>query len=131
MSATANSKPITWICAFATGFVRSWWTRWRIALFRHRASIVGRCSDSNENPSTRVRILIAITHVVAGDVSTERASVYVDRLAQTIDGALSSFGHCDLHIIINTVPSCHLVAHLPSYLQSRIEVVENVACDPM
>jgi hypothetical protein len=105
----------------------------RILALQLRAKVITCLRDPQPIQVNNPKVFAIVTHV------TSKAELHhphlvatkVDKLKNTIDGLLTSFAHCDLSILINTVPDQHIIAHLPDYQRHYIQVLETSDCDPM
>lgn len=123
-------RPLALALALAVELYRIARSRVRLALFRRRDRVIEVLGEHGWPPVAPARVLVAITHVVPATVladEDERAK-RVDKLANVVEGLLRSFAHCELELVLNTVPGQHVV-DLPRYQRERIEVREH-AGDP-
>jgi len=126
-----SSKLLLWPASLASLLFQSFRTRWRIGLLHQRESAITFCAEPSAVATPRLRVLAVVTHVVSPEDVKSASKEKLHRLITTLEAALVSFAHCELKIIINTVPQRHLTAFLPDHLRRRIEVVEQPNCDPM
>lgn len=105
----------------------------KLILFYQRAEVIRCFADPDVTPGQRFKVLVTIAHITSKEESSDRhkATLKIERLKNTIDGLLTSFAHCDLQILLYTVPGQHITAYLPSYQRQRITVQEVPDCDPM
>lgn len=89
--------------------------------------------DPQPLPQKRSKVLAVIPHITSEEEakSRHRAAAKIDKLQNTIDGLLASFAHCELTILISTLPNRHITAYLPEYQKRCIHVLEEPDCDPM
>lgn len=103
-------------------------------MFYYQRSRVINLFQGNEQPQiTPPKVLVAVAHITSVEESQnpETAAAKIERLRHTIDGLLASFAHCELTIIINTLPNRHVTAYLPEYQRKKLQVQEEPNCDPM
>jgi hypothetical protein len=98
-----------------------------------RKNVIFLLKDPQPLPTQRSKMLAVIPHITSEDEasSSRQAAAKVDKLKNTIDGLLTSFAHCELTIVISTLPHRHITAYLPEYQQRCIEVLEAPDCNPM
>lgn len=84
-------------------------------------------------PEKRPKILASIAHITSFEEAKnpEKAAAKIEKLRQTLDGLLTSFAHCDLTILVTTVPNRHITPYLPDYQRQCIQVQEYPECDSM
>jgi len=120
------------------------YNRIRLQLFYNRSEIIRLLAAGQRElvEDRRPKLLAVITHVFANaltgvkiDPNDEKNRTKVERrvenLTRTIDGLLRSFGHCELHIVINTVRDMHLTQYLKEEDKKLIRVVEQENCPPL
>lgn len=113
---------------------------WRVAarytklmLFYQRNQIVDLFKEGEIPEKKRPKVLAAVAHITSVEESNnpEKATPKIERLRHTIDGLLTSFAHCELSIVVQTLPNRHITAYLPEYQINCIQVQEGPECDPM
>ncbi|MGL5063173.1 MAG: hypothetical protein ACRC62_24605 [Microcoleus sp.] len=109
-------------------------TRYIKMMFFYQRKRVIHLFGVNDIPEIkRPKVLVALAHITSVEESQnpETGAAKIERLKHTIDGLLASFAHCELSIIINTLPNRHVAAYLPEYQKKLIQVQEEPDCDPM
>lgn len=98
-----------------------------------RRNVISLLKDTSPHPQIKPKVLVVLPHIVSPEEATDRhqASPKITKLQQAIEGLLSSFAHCELTILISTLPGRHITAFLPAYQRRCIEVLETPDCDPM
>ncbi len=98
-----------------------------------RRKAIQKLAAPEHRPKSQPKVLVYIAHIVSSEEAKnqEKACAKIERLKHTIDGLLSSFAHCDLKIIIATVPGRSITHYLPKYQIQHIQVQEELDCDPM
>lgn len=98
-----------------------------------RANVITLLRDPQPIRSSSPQVLAIVTHVTSKEAlnDPQLAAAKIEKLKNTIDGLLTSFAHCDLFILINTIPDQHIISHLPDYQRRYIHVLETSDCDPM
>ena len=107
--------------------------KWRMLTFYQNREVIIFLADQTITPK-RPKMFVVMNHIVSElEVKdpTGKGAPKVERLAQTIDGLLASFAHCELKILINTVPDRHIIKHLPAYQQERISVKDDPFFNPL
>jgi hypothetical protein len=119
--------------ALMTELLRVLTRYFKLALLYQKTHIIKTLSEAQTVPPKSPNVLVTIAHVTSVEEAKDRekASTKIERLKNTIDGLLSSFAHCQLSIVINTVPDRHITAYLPEYQIRCIRVQEESDCDPM
>ncbi len=84
-------------------------------------------------PPARPKLCVAIAHITSSEEASSptRGAVKTQRLEQTIEGLLCSFAHCDLTILISTLPGRSVAAYLPDYQRRAVIVQDQPDWDPM
>lgn len=102
-------------------------------LFYFRHEVIAALAENQPTQIKRPRVMVSIPHITSIEEAKDRekAVVKIERLKNTIDGILSSLAHCDLTIVISTLPGRHITAYLPEYQINCISVKEEPECDPM
>ncbi|NJL67108.1 MAG: hypothetical protein HC894_10590 [Microcoleus sp. SM1_3_4] len=105
----------------------------KMMFYHQRGRIINLFKDSEQPETKRPKVLAAIAHITSVEESgnPEQAAAKIEKLKHTIDALLASFAHCELTIIINTLPHRHITAYLPEYQIKRIQIQERPDCDPM
>ena len=105
----------------------------KLALLYQKVNIIKALSEAKTVQPNSPNVIVTIAHITSVEEAKDRkkASTKIERLKNTIDGLLSSFAHCQLSIVINTVPDRHITAYLPDYQIRCIRVQEESDCDPM
>ncbi|MFM9267472.1 hypothetical protein [Tychonema sp. BBK16] len=105
----------------------------KMMLYHQRGVVINLFKDDEQPKNKRPKILVAIAHITSVEESNnqEKATAKIERLRHTIDGLLTSFAHCDLSIVVHTLPNRHITAYLPEYQINCIQVQEGPECDPM
>lgn len=105
----------------------------KMMLYHQRGVVINLLKDDEQPKNKRPKILVAIAHITSVEESNnqEKATAKIERLTHTIDGLLTSFAHCDLSIVVHTLPNRHITAYLPEYQINCIQVQEGPECDPM
>jgi hypothetical protein len=107
-------------------------TRWIIARYHQRVPVSDLCAEKIA-PVQQLRLLIVITHVVSPADSSDaiKSKIKLERLVATINGALRSFAHLKLGIVINTYKEHHVLSQLPEHLSQNLTIEETHNGDPM
>lgn len=105
----------------------------KLMLFYQRRSIVDLFKDGELPEKKRPKVLAAVAHITSVEEaeSALAGAKKIERLTHTIDGLLASFAHCELTIVVQTLPNRHITAYLPEYQINCIQVQEGPECDPM
>lgn len=106
--------------------------RARLALLGQRYRIVELFGESWQ-PQQGVKVLAVVTHVAtAADLADDESRARkVEKLVRTIEGLCASFAHCDLAVVVNSIPGGHVVDSLPAWQRGRVELSEQEVADPM
>lgn len=102
-------------------------------LFYQRREVIKFLADPRIKPE-RPKVIIAIAHITSPQESEDpqgKGAAKVERLARTIDGLLTSFAHCDLTLLVHSLPGRHVADGLPAYQRDFIQLVEKPDWDPM
>lgn len=118
--------------ALAANFSKSFERKLKLMLFYQRRSLISFLADSIAEP-TQPSILVNISHITSTEESKkpEKATHKIEKLKQTIDGLLASFAHCNLTIVVSSLPDRNIVQYLPSYQQRRIHLKLEPNCEPL
>lgn len=105
----------------------------KLMFFYQRSGIINLFKDGEDPGKERPKVLAAVAHITSVEEAKnpDQASQKIERLRHTIDGLLASFAHCDLTIVVQTLPNRHITAYLPEYQINCIQVQEGPECDPM
>ncbi len=119
--------------ALMTELIRLLHRYFKLALLYQKVNIIKALAEAQTVQPNSPKVIVTIAHVTSVEEAKDRekASTKIERLKNTIDGLLSSFAHCQLSIVINTVPDRHITAYLPDYQIRCIGVQEESDCDPM
>lgn len=98
-----------------------------------RRNVILALKDPQSVPQKRPKVLAILPHIVSTKEANDRhqAQAKIDKLQNAIDGLLNSFAHCQLTILVSTLPGRHITAYLPAYQRNCIEVIETPECDPL
>lgn len=120
-------------CAVVRQAVLALFRKIRLMFLYLRSNVIFLLSDPQPFPQQRPKVLAVIPHITSENEASNRywAAAKIDKLKNTIDGLLSSFAHCELTILISTLPNRHITAYLPDYQKRCIQVLEGPDCDPM
>jgi hypothetical protein len=104
----------------------------RVLLFR-RSRVIEVLADQRPTQVHPPRLLVVITQIVSANEATSvnEGQTKIDRLSRSIDAVLKSFAHCDIKLILNTMPGRHVAAFLPDYQRNLLRIKEQTNCDPM
>lgn len=105
----------------------------KMMFYYQRGRVINLLKDDEPPKNKRPKILVALAHITSVEESNnqEKAATKIERLKHTIDGLLTSFAHCDVSIVVHTLPNRHITAYLPQYQINCIQVQEGPECDPM
>ncbi|MBF2028608.1 MAG: hypothetical protein IGS48_17895 [Oscillatoriales cyanobacterium C42_A2020_001] len=105
----------------------------KLILLYQRREVIEFLADPQSLPGKRPRVMVAIAHITTPEESANRqfGAQKIERLRHTIDGLLTSLAHCDVQIVICTVPQRHITRFLPDYQQASLVLHEAIDCDPM
>ena len=105
----------------------------KLMLFYQRNPIIDLFKDGELPEKKRPKVLAAVAHITSVEEaeSALAGAKKIERLTHTIDGLLASFAHCELTIVVQTLPNRHITAYLPEYQINCIQVQEGPECDPM
>lgn len=105
----------------------------KLIMLYQRWEVIAFLADPNSLPGKRPKVMVAIAHITSPEeaASQQSGAKKIERLSHTIDGLLTSLAHCDVQIVICTVPQRHITKFLPDYQQTSITVHEAANCDPM
>lgn len=105
----------------------------KMMLFYQRNNVIQLLKDGESLEKERPKILVGLAHITSIEEAQNKdvATKKIERLKHTIDGLLTSFAHCDLTIVVQTLPNRHITAYLPEYQINCIQVQEGPECDPM
>lgn len=105
----------------------------KMMLFYQRNNVIQLLKDGENSEKKRPKILVCLAHITSIEEAQNKdvATKKIERLKHTIDGLLTSFAHCDLTIVVQTLPNRHVTAYLPEYQINCIQVQEGPECDPM
>ncbi len=105
----------------------------KMMLFYQRNNVTQLLKDDENLEKERPKILVGLAHITSIEEAQNKdvATKKIERLKHTIDGLLTSFAHCDLTIVVHTLPNRHVTAYLPEYQINCIQVQEGPECDPM
>lgn len=105
----------------------------RLMFLYLRAEVVIALKDPRPVQPKQSKVLAIIPHITSADQSQDspEAALKIEKLKHTIDGLLTSFAHCELSILIRTLPGRHITASLPDYQKRCIQVITAPDCDPM
>jgi hypothetical protein len=119
--------------ALMTELLRVLTRYFKLALLYQKTHIIKALAEAQTVQPNSPKVIVTIAHVTSVEEAKDRgkASIKIERLKNTIDGLLSSFAHCQLSVVINTVPDRHITAYLPEYQIPCIRVQEESDCDPM
>lgn len=105
----------------------------KILLFLQRTEVFDMLGTSLESSTKKTqKILFIVTHFVSNKEAecSKLTKEKIEKLIKVIEGICSSFSPYKCKIIINTIPEHSIIRHLPKYLCSLIEVVEQPNCNP-
>lgn len=105
----------------------------KMMFYFQRGVVINLLKDDEPQKNKRPKILVGLAHITSVEESNnqEKAATKIERLKHTIDGLLTSFAHCDVSIVVHTLPNRHITAYLPQYQINCIQVEEGPECDPM
>ena len=105
----------------------------KMMFFYQKIPIINLFKEGEQPEKQRHKVLVALTHITSVEEAEneEKGTQKIERLRNTIDGLLTSFAHCDLSIVVQTLPNRHITAYLPEYQIKCIQVQEEPDCDPM
>lgn len=105
----------------------------KLTLFYQNREVINFLSDPDSTPTKKHKVLVTISHITSAEEASDeqRAAIKTKRLKNTLDNLFNSFSHCDLQIVICTVPGRHITSYLPQYQQEAISVYEAENKDPM
>jgi hypothetical protein len=120
-------------CAIAGLAVLAFSRKIRLMFLYLRRNVIKRLQDPQPYPLKRPKVLAVIPHITSPAETRDRrrADAKIEKLSQTIDGLLASFAHCELTILVSTLPGRHITAFLPDYQKKCIQVIEGPDCDPL
>lgn len=123
----------TFILVFVLEIYRIFRQKLRWLRLQRRARVIEVLAERGEVESKSPKLLIVLTHISSVEEAEdpEKGRSKIEKLENTIEGVLTSFSHCQLQMIINTMEGRHVTAYLPDYQQSLIQIEERVDCDPM
>jgi hypothetical protein len=98
-----------------------------------RRNVITVLKDPKPTVQHRYRVLAILPHIVSREEAADprRASTKIEKLRNTIDGLLTSFAHCELTILVSTLPNRHVVDFLPDYQKDCVQLLQEPNCDPM
>ena len=137
MSLQSTRQKVTHFVFFQMAVFQQLWraaTRYsKLMLFHQRRSIVYLFKENEIPEKKRPKVLAAVAHITSVEEaeSALAGAKKIERLTHTIDGLLASFAHCDLTIVVQTLPNRSITAYLPEYQINCIQVQEGPDCDPM
>jgi hypothetical protein len=137
MTRTWIGRTIFWLalpCGIASRFVSTWVWKFRLQMYVHRRrEVILALAEPAIGARPRTKLCVAIANVVPEEDACDPvlAAPKIERMRQTVDGILMSFADCELTILASSLPNRSIVRFLPEYQQSRIELIEGPACDPM
>lgn len=122
---------LTWAIAGQASF--AFFRKIRLMFLYLRRNVIAQLQDPQPHPLKRPKVLAVIPHIASPAEARDRhrATAKIEKLSHTIDGLLTSFAHCELTILISTVPGRHVTAHLPEYQKKCVQVLEVADCDPL
>jgi len=129
-----SHKILSLIIALISTSYRLTLSHLRLTLFLRRGRVIQIFSERYVTSKPKeTKVLVVITHIVQPweAKNEESGALKIERLRQTIDGLLSSLSHCDLKIIINTLPNRNVITFLPSYIKEKITVRDAKVEDSM
>lgn len=105
----------------------------KLLLLKRRSRIVHIFAERIKIEENQPKVLVVITHIASIEAvkCAEKGRVKTEKLSKPIEGVVSSFAHCELEIIINTIRERHITAYLPEYQRSLIRIKEQEDCDAM
>lgn len=105
----------------------------RMMLLYLRGNVIIALKDPKPLVQHRQSVLAILPHIVSLEEATDpcKALAKIEKLRNAIDGLLTSFAHCELTIMISTLPGRHIVNHLPDYQKNCIQLLQEPDCDPM
>jgi hypothetical protein len=105
----------------------------KLLLLNKRPEIIAAFSANQIVQVNPPKVFVTIAHITSVEESNhrEKAEAKVKRLKETIDSILTSLAHCELTIVISTLPNRHITAYLPDYQLSCIQIKESPEYDPM
>jgi hypothetical protein len=106
---------------------------WQIACAHQYGAAYELLPEQPPTAGLKSKVVAVITHVCRPDNQDQQkqGAASLERLQNTIEGLLTSFAHCDLHIIINTYRNWEVTGHLPAAIKSQLEVIRHQDTDPM
>lgn len=120
-------------CAIARQFILAFLGKIRMMFLYLRRNVIMLLKDPQPIAPHRSSVLAILPHIVSAEEAADpqKSATKVEKLKNAIDGLLSSFAHCDLTILISTLPNRQIVSYLPEYQQNCIQIMEDPECDPM
>lgn len=137
MSLQSTRRKVAHLIFFQIAVIQQLWrvaARYtKLMLFYQRNHIINLFKEGEQPKKKRPKILAAVAHITSVEEakSQDGATQKIERLRHTIDGLLTSFAHCDLSIVVHTLPNRHITAYLPEYQINCIQIQESPECDPM
>ncbi|MGV3756741.1 MAG: hypothetical protein ACO1QS_15265 [Verrucomicrobiota bacterium] len=107
--------------------------RWQIACAHQHGAAYELLPEKTLTGGMRSKVVAVVTHVCRPDARDlqKKGAASVERLQSTLEGLLTSFAHCDLHIIINAYRDWEVTGQLPTEIKRRLEVIRHQDTDPM
>lgn len=139
MSANSLTLKRQIFCATILGCAIAGQTIWvlsrkiRLMFLFLRRNVIVQLRDPQPHPLKRPKVLAVVPHITSAVEAKkrQRAEAKIEKLSQTIDGLLTSFAHCELTILVSTLPGRHITAYLPEYQRKCIQLIECPDCDPL
>lgn len=114
-------------------FIRAFSRKVRLMFLYLRGSVILLLKDAEVVSTKRPKVLVVIPHITKVEEAKDpyQAAAKIDKLKNAIDGLLTSFAHCELKILVSTLPERHITTYLPDYQKRCIQVIQEPDWEPM
>ncbi|NJO77224.1 MAG: hypothetical protein HC827_01020 [Cyanobacteria bacterium RM1_2_2] len=114
-------------------FILAFLAKVRMMFLYLRRNVITVLKDPEPLSQTRPKVLAILPHIVSPEEAADprKAAAKVEKLKNAIDGLLTSFAHCELTILVSTLPRRHIVDFLPKYQKDSVQLLLEPDCDPM
>ncbi len=103
----------------------------KLMFFYQRGKVIHLFKENTQPIAYRPKVLVGIAHIVSPEEACDRqrGAAKIERFRKALDGLFDSFSHCDLEILVQTLPGRSIIHFLPQYQQQRIHVEDQQTCD--